>query len=460
MVDKDAQSAPRAEISLASKRSTKVYLSEAVEAVLLLGDYQKRSNQPNAVTDFCKTALGKIDKLATFDQAAIFTVDPDSSDLSLAAAAPPSRAADIEGQVDDLIDQGTVAWALRERRGIMVSSQDGEDRLFLHVIATYARIRGLFIGVQSNRKTRIPTGALELLSLFMRSLATSLEGIEYIDLLASQNRQLQEQVDEKMRLLLRRERELANTRKLNAIGSLAGGIAHEYNNALMSLMGYTELATLACSPESKLGDYLAKMMPVLERMSQLTNQLLAYSQGIKYRKVPVDLPRLITRILESMQAKLGSSIIVETEFGGGELIVEGDRNQLHQALTAMITNAGEALGEGGAMEIRIRVHRIDFDRIAPETENLDRLTPGDHLQVEIMDTGCGMDKETRERMFEPFYSTKFAGRGLSLAAVHGIIENHRGVIDVESRPGHGTRLRLYIPVSQGEAADGDPVARP
>jgi signal transduction histidine kinase len=86
--------------------------------------------------------------------------------------------------------------------------------------------------------------------------------------------------------------------------------------------------------------------------------------------------------------------------------------------------------------------------------------PGDHLHVEIIDTGCGMDQATRERMFEPFYSTKFAGRGLSLAAVYGVVENHRGAIGVESRPGHGTRLGLYLPVSQGEAADATPAARP
>jgi signal transduction histidine kinase len=435
---------------------TRAYLSEALEAVLLLGDYQKRSARPYSITDFCKMALGGIEKIASFDHAAIFTFDSESSDLSLAAAAPPSSAAHIECQVDDLIDEGTVAWAIRERRGIDVRSRDGERRLFLHVIATYARIRGLFIGVQSSRRAQIPTGAQELLSIFMRSLATSLESIAYIDLLAVQNRKLQEQVEEKMDLLLRSERELANTRKLNAIASLAGGIAHEFNNALMSLTGYTELAELACPTDSKISAYLTKMMPVVARMSQLTNQLLAYSRGGKYRKEPVDLPRLITRILGSMQGKLASDVRTETEFGAGELVVEGDRNQLQQALTAIVTNAGEAMTGGG--EIRIRVRRIDFDRISPEC--VQRLTPGAHLYLEINDTGCGMDKETRERMFEPFFSTKFAGRGLSLAAVYGIVENHSGAIEVQSQPEQGTRLRIYMPVSHGEAANGDPAALP
>jgi signal transduction histidine kinase len=111
--------------------------------------------------------------------------------------------------------------------------------------------------------------------------------------------------------------------------------------------------------------------------------------------------------------------------------------------------------EGGQLaevgEIKVQVRRIDFDRIPPEC--MERLLPGDYLLVEVADTGCGMDKETRERMFEPFYSTKFAGRGLSLAAVLGIVENHKGAIWVESVPGRGSRIQLYLPVFQ-EAANG------
>jgi signal transduction histidine kinase len=337
---------------------------------------------------------------------------------------------------------------------------EGENRYYLHVIATYARIRGLFIGIQTNRSC-IPDGAQELLSLFMRSLATSLESIEYTDLLAVQNRQLQRQVEEKMHLLLRQERELANTRKLNAVASLAGGIAHEYNNALMSLLGYMDLSRIACSPDSKISGYLEKMTPVVERMSLLTNQLLAYSQGGKYQKEAVDLPDLTDQVLAKIESGSPADLRVVTDYGAGDLMVEGDLNQLHQALTALVTNARESLGvggepaEGGQLaevgEIKVQVRRIDFDRIPPEC--MERLLPGDYLLVEVADTGCGMDKETRERMFEPFYSTKFAGRGLSLAAVLGIVENHKGAIWVESVPGRGSRIQLYLPVFQ-EAANG------
>jgi signal transduction histidine kinase len=447
--------------ALTPGRRAKAYLFEAVEAVLLLGDYQQRAGQRHSIADFCKMALGGIGRIATFDQAAILTFDAGSSDLSLVAAAPPGAAAALEGQVDGLIELGTVAWAIRERRGITVPSSDGEKRCYLHVIATYARIRGLFIGVQTNR-SHIPDGARELLSLFMRSLATSLESIEYTELLEAQNQQLQQQVDEKMHLLLRQERELANTRKLNAVASLAGGIAHEYNNALMSLLGYMELSNLACLPDSKISGYLEKMTPVVERMSLLTNQLLAYSQGGKYKKEVVDLPDLIDQVLATTKSGSPADVRVETDDKAGALIVEGDLNQLHQALSALVTNARESFGvnaataAGGALaksgEIRIRVRRIDFDQIPPECA--ERLIRGNYILVEVADTGCGMDKETRERMFEPFYSTKFAGRGLSLAAVLGIVENHKGAIRVESQLGRGSRMQLYLPVRQEAAADG------
>jgi signal transduction histidine kinase len=162
---------------------------------------------------------------------------------------------------------------------------------------------------------------------------------------------------------------------------------------------------------------------------------------------------------------------VEVDDKAGALMVEGDLNQLHQALSALVTNARESFGvnastaeggekiKGGAFaesgEIRIQVDRIDFDQIPPECA--ERLTPGDYLFVAVADTGCGMDKETRERMFEPFYSTKFAGRGLSLAAVLGIVEDHKGAIRVESRLGRGSRIQIYLPVRQ-EGADDSPAA--
>jgi signal transduction histidine kinase len=449
---------PRAELTPGQR--AKAYLFEAVEAVLLMGDYQQRSGQCHSIEDFCQMVLGGIGKIATFDQAAILTFDADSSDLLLTAAVPAGCKTAIERQVDDLIEQGKVAWAIRERRGITVSSPESENRYYLHVIATYARIRGLFIGIQTNR-SHIPDGAQELLSLFMRNLAASLESIEYTELLAVQNQRLQQQVDEKMHLLLRQERELSNTRKLNAVASLAGGIAHEYNNALMSLLGYMDLSKLACPPESKISGYLHKMTPVIERMSQLTNQLLTYSEGGKYKKEAVDLPDLIDQVLATLKSSSPANLRVETNYGAGSMTVEGDSNQLHQALAALVTNARESLivsGEtanGGEIasggEIKIEVRRTDFDRIPPEC--MERLLPGDYLLVEVADTGCGMDTETRERMFEPFYSTKFAGRGLSLAAVLGIVENHKGAVRVESQLGRGSRIQLYLPVCQ-DAADG------
>lgn len=447
------------------QRSSLTYLSDAIETVLSLGDFQKRSAQPHSIFDFCIMALEGMDKIAPFDASAIFTIDEDSSDLTLAAVLPAPHSSAMEAQIDYLIDEGTVAWAIRERRGITVLSQDGKSQLFLHVIATYARIRGLFIGVLPPAPNYMPDGALELLSLFLRSVATSLESISYIDLLGRRNQALQKQVDEKMRLLLRHERELANTRKLNAIASLAGGIAHEYNNTLMSLMGYCELAKMDLEAHPKALNHLSKTEPILERMTQLTNQLLAYSRGGKYRKQSVDLFALVDKELAKIKGSLDAGMHVgltiegaDASGGGGDgpeggLFVDGDLNQLRQALKALFTNAWEALGPEGRIDVRLRTigaHEI------PE-ESAPRLAADAFVLVEIEDDGCGMDQETTERMFEPFFSTKFAGRGLSLAAVYGIIENHHGAIAVESRVGCGTTLQLYLPVQPRDSLEGPPV---
>lgn len=461
---KAAPSTDNASIESSRQRNQWVYLSDAIETVLSLGDFQKRSAQPYSISDFSIMALEGMDKIAPFDASAIFTIDENTSDLALAAVKPATRSTAMEAQIDYLIDGGTVAWAIRERRGITVLSQDGKSQLFLHVIATYARIRGLFIGVLPSRPAYLPDGALELLSLFLRSVATSLESISYIDLLGRRNQALQKQVDEKMRLLLRHERELANTRKLNAIASLAGGIAHEYNNTLMSLMGYCDLAKMDLEAHPKTLNYLTKTEPVLERMTQLTNQLLAYSRGGKYRKQSVDLSALVNKELSRIKGHLGEGMHVGLTIADadasegsdqpeGGLFVEGDINQLRQALKALITNAWEALGADGHIDVRLRT--ISADEL-PE-ESAPRLAAGAFVLLEIEDDGCGMDQETAERMFEPFFSTKFAGRGLSLAAVYGIIENHNGAIAVDSRVGCGTTLQLYLPVQPRDSLEGPPV---
>ena len=265
------------------KRDNWRYLCGAMEMALSLGDIQKDSGNVYTPDEFCEIALTSINSIIQFDASAIYVVESENSDLALSALNPPEKQGAIEKEMDFLIDQGFIAWGIREKRGISIFSHDGSRQLFLHVIATYSRIRGFFLGIFPSQIARTQDGANEFLSLLLRGVATSLESIEYATLLNQKNDVLRKEIDEKVEMILHKERELASTRKLNAVASLAGGIAHEFNNALTSLVGYNDLAKLDCADSSKIIQYTKKSSPLLDRLVSLTKQLLNYSQGGRYK---------------------------------------------------------------------------------------------------------------------------------------------------------------------------------
>ncbi len=417
------------------------YLCGAMETLLSLGDIQKDNQNQYSTNEFCEIALRGIEKIIQFKACAIYMVESETSDLKLAALNSDNQQDFIESEFNFLIDQGAMAWAIRERRGITVFSKEKTHKLVLHVIATYARIRGVFIGIFPSQTAHTPNGAIEFLSLTLRSVATSLESIEYVGLLHAENDELQKQIEEKLRLLLYREREVANTRKLNAIASLAGGIAHEYNNVLTSLVGYNDLTEMHSHDSQQVQSFTQKSDLLLSRLSLLTSQLLAYSQGGRYKTEVVPLKSLIDNSLVKLKSQLRAPIRLSVRYENEEISVNGDIDQLQQVITSIIINAKEAIENQG--DIQIEVKKIHIEDTNTETR-LD-LIPGDYVLLQVRDSGTGMDQETKDRIFEPFFSTKFQGRGLSMAAVYGILENHNGDILVESEDKAGTTIKIYLP---------------
>jgi signal transduction histidine kinase len=415
-----------------------------MELALTLGDIQKEADNPYTPEEFCAMAIESIGQIINFAASAIYLVEQDSSDLIKATMHPSSEAPFIEEEINALIDQGIIAWAIRERRGITVYSSDGTHQIDLHVIATYARIRGLFIGIFPSLAGHRPDGAGEFLSLILRSVATSLESIEYVSLLNRKNEALQQEVDRKMALLLNRERELANTRKLNAIASLAGGIAHEFNNGLTALIGYNDLTKMACDEPETVLQYAQKSLTGLNHLASLTSQLLSYSRGSMHKMERTSLKVLIDDILASKTSQLQEMVHFEDRDPSPNVWINCDIGQMRQVINAVLANAWEAVSENGEVRVRwstcSRAHLPVNFRTIIEAET--------YAVLQIEDNGCGMDQETRERMFEPFFSTKFTGRGLSLAAVQGILENHGGTVAVDSRPGAGTTMTIYLPACE------------
>ena len=241
------------------------------------------------------------------------------------------------------------------------------------------------------------------------------------------------------------ERQLLEARKTEAIATLAGGVAHEFNNALAGLGGYMELLQMERSGEEKITKYLGNMEESTHRMVKLTRQLLAYSRGGLYHPETVIFREFLKCSLRLIRHGIPATIRVEQDFPNNNLEINADLTQVQTVISAVVENSVEAIeGEG---HIRITFDQEEIDET--DARNHLALKPGCYVCLTIEDDGRGMDEETRNKIFEPFFTTKFQGRGLAMAAAFGIVKNHEGWISVFSELGEGTAVRIYLPALEG-----------
>ena len=251
---------------------------------------------------------------------------------------------------------------------------------------------------------------------------------------------IREQIsDEKLKL----ETQMLNTRKMEAIAALAGGVAHEFNNALNVITGSIELLTMSHLHDAVVMKNTNRMMTSSDRMVQLTSQLLAYARGGRYRPDIISLGVFIKQSLPILQHTIESSIRLEKDLDSDRLQIEADSVQMQMVLANILTNATEAIKKEGVIQITTRDLSIDNTVL----KDLPKLKSGSYVYLKIRDNGEGMDAETLSKVFEPFFTTKFQGRGLGMAAVYGIVKSHDGVVTLDSEPGKGTTVRIYIPAN-------------
>jgi two-component system, cell cycle sensor histidine kinase and response regulator CckA len=245
------------------------------------------------------------------------------------------------------------------------------------------------------------------------------------------------------------EAQMRQAQKLESLGVLAGGIAHDFNNVLMAILGFADLARRELPPDSPADSKLAEIMRVSHHAADLCRQLLAYSGRGRLVVGPLDLSRLVADTRNMLEISLGHRAVLDCRLGHGLPPIEADASQVRQVLMNLVLNAGEAFGDaGGTVTITTSSARFDRARLDGYELGIER-AEGDHVVLEVSDDGCGMEPETMARIFDPFFSTKFTGRGLGLAAVIGIVRGHRGAIRVDSRPGRGTTFTLLFPAAPG-----------
>ena len=235
--------------------------------------------------------------------------------------------------------------------------------------------------------------------------------------------------------------QLQEVQKMEAIATLAGGIAHQFNNAITVVAGNIDVLWIEASDNEKISKFIGPIRQSIHRMTQLTNQLIAYARGGKYQVEDISISDFISNTLPLIQYNIKSTIGVETDIPYDISNIKADLTQMQMVMSAIISNASEAIDSTGC--IRIIGRNIEITEV--KSKDFGDLKPGPYVSVTIKDDGKGMDKETIKRVFEPFFSTKFQGRGLGMAAAYGIIKNHDGWISISSVLGRGTTVFFYLP---------------
>jgi CheY-like chemotaxis protein len=239
------------------------------------------------------------------------------------------------------------------------------------------------------------------------------------------------------------------------VGHLAGGIAHDFNNILGAILGYGELAQKR-SPTGDIKRYLDTIMSAGTRAKSLVTQILAFSRAEGAEKIPVIVVPIAQEACDLVRGSSPQSMDVSFVASNEDVAVLGDPTRLHQLFMNLFTNAIQAMGEGGRLDVSIAVEVVAAARKVRTGE----IAPGDYVRIGVKDTGHGIAPEVIDRIFEPFFTTKPAGRGtgLGLALVHAVVKEHGGYIDVASELGRGTEFNIWLPRTLAEEGAAEPTA--
>ncbi len=533
---------------------------DTLEMAASLGDFQTSINklqEPSLIIDETRS---RIQRLIHFQALAFFLVDEADNDFFLASCKPKHYSLYLKNEVEFLIHNQTFAWALREKRPVIISTRDYKKQIVLHVMTTSSRARGMFAGLLRRGKTNIPDTALSLLSIVLLNSSNALESFELYKMIREINKNLEKKENYRIlfeaapdgvevldvrgnivdcnktdQLLLgyshaeiignhttaffseasrpffekksqtlrdtgyvegevelvhsdgsiisvwrkekaiydengslvgsviynrdislrkhaeeekrKLEAQLQRAQKMEAIGTLAGGIAHNFNNLLMGIMGKTSLMLLETDSTHPNYERLKGIGKSIRSGSNLTRQLLGYARKGGYEIRPISLNQLVKDTSNTFGITK-KEIRVHQELAKDLFGIKADRGQIEQILMNLYVNASDAMIRGG--DLFLRTANLTHEDMKGKPY---KPKPGNYVLLTVRDTGVGMDRKTLERIFDPFFTTKglAKGTGLGLASVYGIIKAHGGYIDVESKKEHGTNFSIYLPASSEKA---------
>jgi signal transduction histidine kinase/CheY-like chemotaxis protein len=253
------------------------------------------------------------------------------------------------------------------------------------------------------------------------------------------------------------EAQLVQSQKLEAIGTLAGGIAHDFNNILSAILGYIELAKIYVEPGAKVFTYLDEVFKAGNRAKELVRQILSISRQVEQKRKPVNINVIAREALRMLKATLPSSIEIRDNLDEQKFMIEADPVQMHQVVMNLVTNAGQSMKEKGGT-LTVSMEAVDFKTLVKKMDQ--EIKPGKYVKLTISDTGHGISREDRKRIFDPYYTTRAqgVGTGLGLAVAQSIVKKHGGNILFSTQIGKGTDFFIFLPALKDKdiSEDVDP----
>jgi PAS domain S-box-containing protein len=244
------------------------------------------------------------------------------------------------------------------------------------------------------------------------------------------------------------EKQLQHAQKMESLGVLSGGIAHDFNNILTIILGHCYIlkADIDSGIDAKI--HVEQIEAAGNRAADLCRQMLTYAGKSPLLQTKFSLSQLVDEVVKMLNSAIKKNVTIKVDLNHDIPMIIGDSSQIQQVIMNLIINAGEAIGDNqGTIAVNLKKTVID-DSTTPETDYFgSRILPGSYACLEVSDSGCGMSDETKQRLFEPFYTTKFTGRGLGMSAILGIVKAHNGTLQLASTPDVGTTFKVYIPLN-------------
>ncbi len=538
---------------------------DTLEMAASLGDFQPSINKLREPSTILAETRSRVQRLIPLKTLAFYLVQDPESEFVLASCEPKRGRSYLKKEVDFLVENGTFAWTLRERRPVIVSSKDYRKHVLLHVMATRSRVRGMFVGILEKGKANIPDTALSVISIILLNSSNALESFELYRMIREISSALEKKenyrtlfeaapdgvevldargnvvdcnhthslllghkkeevvgnhtthffsdttrgaFEKKLKILKRTgylegevellcsdgstipvwrkekaiysgngdfvgsviynrdissrkraeeekrnlEARLQRAEKMEAIGALAGGVAHDLNNVLGGIVGYPELLTMQLSEDSPLRKPLLTMQQSGQKAAAIVQDLLTLARrGLAVTEL-VNINHIVSEYLKSPEHEklklYQPHVRVKTNLANDLLPILGSPVHLSKTLMNLVSNAAEAMSNGGIINISTEPRSIDS-----QLKGYESIERGDYAVLIVSDTGVGISPTDMEKIFEPFYTKKVMGRsgtGLGMAVVWGTVKDHRGYVDIQSDVGKGTTVTLYFPTTNRE----------